>query len=629
MRKARSTRAGRSSAGRSARNAARAGSCDDEASTRMRSPSSADPGRRLRSASAVTGMELIGRMTVGLHGPNGAGVPVTSSVSRPRSSRRRIRTMAAAFDRVAEVACPAPVASRLDRRRAAGAIVLRLSPALTGCRRGTASGGRSATAPARSPPGTGPTTDDRRRHAPDRHSSAPGTSARDRRAAAAASPTVRRGAPTSRRHELGASPPRRAPARPGPRPRPRPSPPTRASRGERRPPALPRGRPDRTSRGWRELWGLDNTGQDIFGGAAGHRRHARRRHRCGRQALGITTGDREHGRRGHRRRRRLQPSGPGRTGLDEPGRIGRRQGDQRDRRRRQRLHRRRPRLGLLPRRQHRPRLRRRLPRHARRRHDRGVARRRRASSGSPRASRSWPSSSSATTTPAATTRMAIAAIAYAKSFGVQIANASWGADGRPQRFARPVRRDPDLGDALRGRGRQRAAPTTTTARSTTLPASFDLPEHRVRRRPSTTRAGSTWFSNYGRRTVDIAAPGEAILSSPAGRRGPSGSGLGLARRHVDGGAARDRHRRARRLLRPGAWPATRSRSRPGSWAAPSRTPRPPGRPSRGGSWTSTAPLDRVPPTAQPHRLRVPGRLGQMGTTTCRRARACGRPPATT
>ena len=47
------------------------------------------------------------------------------------------------------------------------------------------------------------------------------------------------------------------------------------------------------------------------------------------------------------------------------------------------------------------------------------------------------------------------AIDYAKSFGVRIVNASWGGAGTGRRTRRAVRRDPDLGDAVRGRGRQR------------------------------------------------------------------------------------------------------------------------------------------------------------------------------
>ncbi len=119
--------------------------------------------------------------------------------------------------------------------------------------------------------------------------------------------------------------------------------------GQRRPPPLPRGRSDRRA---------------LLGRPVGPRQHRPGSGRSGtpdadidgRQALAITTGRARDGRGGHRRRRRLQPSRPRGTRLDEPGRERRRQGDQRHRRRRQRLHRRRPRLGLLPRRQHRPRL---------------------------------------------------------------------------------------------------------------------------------------------------------------------------------------------------------------------------------------------------------------------------------
>ena len=269
---------------------------------------------------------------------------------------------------------------------------------------------------------------------------------------------------------------------------------------------------------WRELWGLDNTGQDILQGtpspAARPTSTSTAARRCG-----ITTGVGEHGRRGHRRRGRLQPSGPGRAGLDEPGRVGRRQGDQRDRRRRQRLRRRRPRLGLLPRRQHRPRRRRRLPRHARRRDDRGVARR--AGRRRRRAGRL----DHGPQVPRRRRRLrlrleAIAAIAYAKSFGVRIANASWGAAGRPTGFAGPVRTRSRPRGCCSWPRPATAAPTTTTAR------------RRPCRRRSTCRTscrsaavdntgGLTSFSNYGRRTVDIVAPGESHPEQPAGRRGSS------------------------------------------------------------------------------------------------------------
>ena len=184
--------------------------------------------------------------------------------------------------------------------------------------------------------------------------------------------------------DRGRGPPRRRDARPGrDRDRGHLRRPVRPER-ERRPSPLPRSRPEGRA-GLARAVGHGEHGPAAVRRRRRHERQARCRPRCGRRP-------RDHHRRperrrgGDRRRHRLQPSGPRGPGLDEPGRIGRRQGDGRDRQRRQRLRRRRPRLGLLPQRQHRPRRQRRLPRHARRRHDRGSARRRRAWSGSPRRS---------------------------------------------------------------------------------------------------------------------------------------------------------------------------------------------------------------------------------------------------
>ena len=98
----------------------------------------------------------------------------------------------------------------------------------------------------------------------------------------------------------------------------------------------------------------------------------------------------------------------------------------------------------------------------------------RASSGSRRASRSWRSSSSATTADCGFDSMAIAAIDYAKSFGVRIANASWGGIGAPTDA-------PELYDAIRDSGMLFVAAAGNDSGDnddgpwTTLPASFDLP----------------------------------------------------------------------------------------------------------------------------------------------------------
>ena len=108
---------------------------------------------------------------------------------------------------------------------------------------------------------------------------------------------------------------------------------------------------------WDALWGLHNTGQTIL---------VRGRGECRRRRPGIARGRRRNRgrRRGHRRWVDFsRPTSPARPGSTRG--VGRRQGDQQRRRRCERLHRRRQRLGLLPRRQDRPRPRRRLPRDAR------------------------------------------------------------------------------------------------------------------------------------------------------------------------------------------------------------------------------------------------------------------------
>jgi subtilisin family serine protease len=137
--------------------------------------------------------------------------------------------------------------------------------------------------------------------------------------------------------------------------------------------------------------------------------------------------------------------------------------------------------------------------------------------------------------------MAIKAIAYAKSFGVRIANASWGAEGRPQDA-------PDLYHAIKTSGMLFVAAAGNSSSdnddgpSTTLPASFDLPNI-VSVGAVDDTGGLSWFSNYGRHTVDLVAPGEAILSAlPADEDYPAPGwgwldGTSMAAPHVTGTAA--------------------------------------------------------------------------------------------
>ncbi|MFL5675621.1 MAG: S8 family serine peptidase [Chloroflexota bacterium] len=137
--------------------------------------------------------------------------------------------------------------------------------------------------------------------------------------------------------------------------------------------------------------------------------------------------------------------------------------------------------------------------------------------------------------------MAIAAIHYAKSFGVRIANASWGGIGAPSDA-------PELYDAIRDSGMLFVAAAGNDGGDnddgpwTNLPASFDLPNI-ISVAAVDNRGGLSSFSNYGPRTVDIAAPGEGILSSlPADPGHPTPGwgwldGTSMATPHVSGVAA--------------------------------------------------------------------------------------------
>lgn len=147
------------------------------------------------------------------------------------------------------------------------------------------------------------------------------------------------------------------------------------------------------------------------------------------------------------------------------------------------------------------------------------------------------------------TSMAVEAIAYAKSFGVVISNASWGGYGpRPIAGHLPAYGDfQPLYEAIRGSGMLFvfSAGNDEVDNDTDLtpayPATFDLPNI-VSVAAADRDGGLAWFSNYGRTTVDIAAPGVDILSAlPADSTYPVGwgwlDGTSMAAPHVTGVAA--------------------------------------------------------------------------------------------
>jgi subtilisin family serine protease len=135
---------------------------------------------------------------------------------------------------------------------------------------------------------------------------------------------------------------------------------------------------------------------------------------------------------------------------------------------------------------------------------------------------------------------AIAAIEYAKSFGVHIANASWGGYGDPSK-ALP------LYDAIKNSGMLfvvaagNDSDDSDTNPLPDLPAAFDLPNILSVAAIDNT-GGMAGFSNYGKKTIDISAPGEGILSAvPAEAGYPQGwawmDGTSMAAPHVSGTAA--------------------------------------------------------------------------------------------
>jgi subtilisin family serine protease len=137
--------------------------------------------------------------------------------------------------------------------------------------------------------------------------------------------------------------------------------------------------------------------------------------------------------------------------------------------------------------------------------------------------------------------MAIAAIDYASSFGVRIVNASWGGVGAPGDAL-------NLRDAIRDSGMLFIAAAGNDSSDndqgpfTALPASFDLPN--IISVAAVDNAGElASFSNYGRTSVDIVAPGKVILSTlPADSDFPTPGwgwldGTSMATPHVSGVAA--------------------------------------------------------------------------------------------
>jgi serine protease len=129
------------------------------------------------------------------------------------------------------------------------------------------------------------------------------------------------------------------------------------------------------------------------------------------------------------------------------------------------------------------------------------------------------------------------AVRYAADNGARVSNNSYGGPGgrRGDTLYRAIHYAADKGHLFVAAAGNQSRNNDRSARRS-YPASYDL-SNILAVASSDTGGGLSWYSNYGARSVDVAAPGDSILSTlPAGRYGTM-DGTSMAAPHVAGTAA--------------------------------------------------------------------------------------------
>lgn len=132
-----------------------------------------------------------------------------------------------------------------------------------------------------------------------------------------------------------------------------------------------------------------------------------------------------------------------------------------------------------------------------------------------------------------TTDDAISAIIYATNMGAKVLSNSWGGGGRSQALEDAIKFANDHGVLfIAAAGNE----SSDNDRFATYPANYNV-ANVVSVAASTSSDGLASFSNFGQKTVHLAAPGNSILSTVPNDRYARLSGTSMATPHVSGAMA--------------------------------------------------------------------------------------------